>query len=109
MNQDFKKCKFVILDTIDGEMPVLIPDAMSHKYFKAFVPNSVKMLAEIISDEMYWKDNARAMLSTAIRPISAGFFDLDTLKTYGESTGLKMKPRPEDADLIKTFFNLEEI
>lgn len=78
MKEDFKQCKYVVLGTLDGELPVLIPKAMPHDYFKP------------------------------LRIISAGFFDLETLTTYGESTGLGLKPRPEDADLIKVFFNLEK-
>ena len=37
-----------------------------------------------------------------------GDFGEMVVKTYGESTSLKLKPRPEDADIIKHAFTFEE-
>ena len=70
------KLKYVMLNTINGEIPVLFPMALQHIQFKDF------------------------------RPISAGFVNLDTFETFGNSVGLNLKPRPEDAVILKVFLTM---
>lgn len=37
------------------------------------------------------------------KPVSAGFINLTKMQTFGESYGLKLKPKKDDVELIKTF------
>ena len=76
--------KYVIIEKMGAEVPILFPDFINHHTFKY------------------------------MNPISAGFCSIDVVldglldyEVHGESASLKLKSRPEDADIIKHAFEFQ--
>lgn len=79
--------KYVIVKELGVEIPIMFPDMVPHNAFADKEPISGgKFRAEIEPE----------------------YLDEIVIMTYGESTSLKLKPRPEDADIIKHAFEFEE-
>ncbi len=84
--------KYVIMEATKGAKTVKIPIIFAHYA-------SHKDMA----------DNARHMLRRGQfnlnnpNPVSAGFIDLPSFCTHGESESLNMKSDPDDAEIIKNY------
>ena len=79
--------KYVIVNHNGCEVPIMFADVIEHVMFKYNDPISAgKFRAEIEPE----------------------YLDEIVITTYGESTSLKLKPRPEDADIIKHAFEFQE-
>jgi hypothetical protein len=77
--------KYVIVEKMGIEVPLMFPDCVPHETFADMKPvSAAKFFVSVDS-----KDNK-------------------VYTTYGESTSLKLKPRPEDADIIQHAFEFEE-
>lgn len=77
--------KYVIVEDMGIEVPIMFPDLVQHDKFIHMKPISAAKFFIAVDS----KDNK-------------------VYTTYGESTSLKLKSRPEDADIIKHAFEFEE-
>jgi hypothetical protein len=83
--------KYVIIEKMGMEVPLMFPDCVSHETFADMNPISA------------------AKFKINLIPMSGEFGDTtNNVITYGESTSLKLKSRPEDADIIQHAFEFEE-
>lgn len=71
--------KYIIIEYMSMEVPVFFPDIVPHGIF------------------------------AYLNPISAGFTEATVNGAHGSSVGLKLKSRPQDAEIIKQIKIFEEV
>ena len=85
--------KYVIIKELGVEVPIMFPDIVPHNTFVDKEPISAgKFGIEIDTEHTTETKNKDQII----------------YETYGESTSLKLKPRPEDASIIQHAFEFEE-
>jgi hypothetical protein len=84
--------KYVIIKELGVEVPIMFPDIVPHNTFVDKEPISAgKFKIEIDTTNSTESKNKDSL----------------TYFTYGESTSLKLKSRPEDASIIQHAFEFE--
>lgn len=80
--------KYIILDMGGNETPILFESFVSHDFFRDFG----HLIVSAGTVKLYGTD--------ACDPNSACGENLMSVDAFGESTSLKVKSRPEDAEII---------